>query len=72
MSILERYAPKFQAANGKHQEKMVRKVANKIERAWTEDVEFDRDTVISVSNLSAKLDYSQIFLAYLQAPVWQV
>jgi len=72
MSILEHYAPKFQAANRKHREKMVRKVANKIERAWTEDIEFDRDTVIGVSGLSAKLDYSQIFLAYPQAPVWQV
>ena len=69
---MEKHAPKFQTANGKHWEKIVKKVADQIEKTWPKDMGLDRVTVIGVSNLSGKLDHSQIFLAYLQAPIGQI
>jgi len=71
MGILERHAPKFRAADRKDREKIVRKVAEQIKSTWTEGVEFERDTVLGVCDLSDTLDHSQIFLAYLQVSVWQ-
>lgn len=72
MVVLESHAPKFRTANGKRREKIVKKVAKHIERTWAEDVAFDRDTVISVCGLSAKLlGHSQIFLAYPRASIRQ-
>ena len=71
MGILERHAPKFQAADRKDQETIVRKVAEQIKSTWTKGVEFERDTVIGVCDLSDTLDHSEIFLAYLQVSVWQ-
>jgi len=72
MGILEKHAPKFQTANTKRWEKIVKKVADQIEKTWPEHMGFNRVTVIGVSDLSGKLDHSQIFLAYPQAPVWQI
>jgi len=72
MGILEKHAPKFKAAKAKRWEKIVKKVAGQIEKTWPEDTGFDKDTVITVSDLSGKLDRSQIFLAYPKAPVWQI
>jgi hypothetical protein len=43
---------------------MVEEAADNIGRLWTEEIEFDRDSVINVRELSAKLGHSQIFLAY--------
>jgi hypothetical protein len=70
--MLERLMPKFRAADAKHREKFVEDAADHIENAWAEDVEFDRDTVICVRELSNKLCYSQPFLAYSPASVWQI
>jgi hypothetical protein len=43
---------------------MVEEAADNIGRLWTEEIEFDRDSVINVRELSAKLGHSQILLAY--------
>ena len=67
--MLEKHAPKFQAANGKRRENIVKEVAGQIEKTWPEGMGFNRDVVIFVSDLSSKLHHSQIFLAYPQAPV---
>ena len=53
MSMLRRRIPKFRTANPTRREKMVRDAADHIKSTWTEDVEFDRDTVINVCKLSA-------------------
>jgi hypothetical protein len=71
MSILERHAPKFRAADTDGREKIVETAADYIERNWREDAEFDRDTIISVCHLSPKLGHSQILLVYSQTSVWQ-
>ena len=65
MSMLEKCILHFRAANQNHWENIVEKAADHIKSAWTVDIEFDRDTVISVCELSAKLDCAEIFLAYL-------
>jgi hypothetical protein len=54
MSMLKRLIPKFRTANPTSREKLVGDAADNIERAWAEDMEFDRDTVINVCKLSAK------------------
>jgi hypothetical protein len=67
--MLEQLIAKFQAANTNSHEKLVTKAADSIKRTWTEDTQFDRDAMISVYDLLAKLGYSHVFLAYLQTPV---
>jgi hypothetical protein len=62
--MLDRQLPKFRAADTNCQEDMVEEAADNIGRLWTEEIEFDRDSVINVRELSAKLGHSQIFLAY--------
>ena len=71
VSMLERLIPKFRAANANLQVKTVQDTANNIGNAWAEDVEFDRDIVISVCQLSDKLDYSQPFLACSPVSLWE-
>jgi len=58
ISMLERYIPKFRAADTKCQKDMVEEAADRIKATWTEDTEFDRDTVISVCGFPATLCYS--------------
>lgn len=72
MDILEKHAPKFKAAKVERREKIIKKVASQIKKAWPEDMGFDKDRVVAVSDLSGKLHHSQIFSAYPQAPVWQI
>jgi len=71
ISMLKRTIPKFRAANPNCWEKIVKEAADHIKGTWTEDVEFDRDAVINVCDISAKLDRSQMFLAYLRILVWK-
>ena len=72
VSMLERLMPKFRAANANLWVKMVQDTADNIGNAWAKDVEFDRDIVITVCQLSDKLRYSQPFLAYSPVSVWQI
>lgn len=69
--MLEKRVPKFRTANTNRREKMVRNAADHIERTWAEDIEFDRDAVTSVCELSAKLCSPHAFLAYLRVSVRQ-
>ncbi len=69
--MLERWTPKFRAADLNHREKMVNKAADYIESTWMESIEFNRDVVTSVHDLSAKLGYPKIFLVHLPASVWK-
>jgi len=55
ISMLERRAAKFRGADPKDREKIVTTAADHIEKNWRGDVEFHRDTVISVCDLSAQL-----------------
>ncbi len=55
ISMLERRAAKFRGADPKDREKIVTAAADHIEKNWRGDVEFHRDTVISVCDLSAQL-----------------
>lgn len=55
---------KFRAADPDSREKIIKEAADQIEGTWMADIEFDRDMVINVCDLSAKLCYSHIFLAY--------
>ena len=71
MSMLEGLVPKFQAADPDAWERMVKKAANCIKSTWTEEMEFDKDVVISIRDLSTELGYSQSSLAYSQTSVWQ-
>ena len=64
MSMLEKCIPRFQAVDQNRWENIVEKAADHIKSTWTVDIEFDKDTVISVCELSAKLDCAEIFLAY--------
>ena len=65
ISMLERRVAKFRGADPKVREKIVIAAADHIEKTWRGDVEFHRDTVISVCDLFAKLGFSHLFLAYL-------
>jgi hypothetical protein len=69
--MLEKWAPKFRAANTNRRDAIVEEAADGIKRMWTEDTEFDRDRVISVCKLSAKLCYSHISIAHLRTLVPQ-
>lgn len=62
--MLEKCIPKFRAADTNHRENIIQQAADRIKGTWTEDIEFDEDTVLSVCELSANLDYSDIFVAY--------
>ena len=59
--MLENRIAKFRAVGTKRREKIIEEAADRIESAWTEDIEFDRDEVINVCSLSAKLGYSHMF-----------
>ena len=61
----------FRAANPTNREKMVIEAANHVETTWSESVGFNRATVISVCDLSARLGYSHLSIAYSRAPIWQ-
>ena len=52
MSMLERNAAKFQAADTSCWEQIIQDAANKIKDTWIEGVEFDRDAVIKASEHS--------------------
>jgi hypothetical protein len=58
INMLGRWAPKFQAADLNRWEEIVEKAAKSVKRMWIEDIEFDKDTVINVRELSA---YSPAF-----------
>ena len=58
MSMLKGLIPKFWAADPDAWERMVKKAADCIKSTWTEEMEFDKDVVISVRDLSTKLGYS--------------
>jgi hypothetical protein len=64
--MLEKCVPKFRAADTKRRDAIIKDAADHIEHIWTEETEFDRDRVISVCELSAKLGYSHIFIARLR------
>jgi hypothetical protein len=70
INVLERRASKFISSNTNKREKIVEEAANTIKSIWTEDIEFDRDAVINVCDLSAKLGHSHIFLAYSPTSAW--
>lgn len=72
MSMLERCTPKFLAADANDQEKMIKNAADHIKRTWSEDTEFDRDSVMGVCDLSAISGHSHIFLAHLPTFVRQI
>lgn len=69
--MLTRQVPGFRAADPNRREKMIREAADRFKSTWTEDIAFDRDAVIGVGELSVKLAYSQIFLAYFPISVRQ-
>lgn len=69
MSLLGNLVSKFRAARTNGREKLVEEAAGLIKSTWTEDAGFDRDEVIKVCDLSAKLGYSHVFLAYPRVPV---
>jgi len=54
----ERYTPRLRTANTNDGEIIVSEAANDIERTWGKDTDFNRDTVLSVRDLSAKLGHS--------------
>jgi len=54
----ERYTPRLRTANTNDREIIVSEAADDIERTWGEDTDFNRDTVLSVRDLSAKLGHS--------------
>jgi hypothetical protein len=61
VSMLESRVTKFRAVGTIRREKIVEEAADHIERTWTEDIEFNRGTMINVRRLSAKLGHSHIF-----------
>ena len=69
--MLDRSGAMFRAANPTNREKMVREAANHVEETWSEGVKFNRAAMISICDLSAKLGYSHLSIAYLRAPIWQ-
>lgn len=71
MSMLERWIPKFRAADPDAREKIVKIAADRMKSAWTEEMEFDEDAVINVRDLSTILGYSQSSLAYSRTSVRQ-
>jgi hypothetical protein len=63
IKILEKYIAKFRAADTNLREKLIEEATDSIERAWGEDVEFDRDVVINVCEFSVTVKYA--ILKYL-------
>ena len=55
MSMLERNATKFQAADTNCWEQIIQDTANNIKDTWIEGMEFDRDAMIKVSELSDRI-----------------
>ena len=62
---------KFKAGDYEIREKFVQDFLSSFKRAYTQGVVFDETTVRTVCALSAVLDHSYTFLAYLAAPLWQ-
>ena len=62
--MLDKCVPKFRGADPDSREKIITDAADRIERAWLEDTVFERGAVINVCDISARLSYSQILLAY--------
>lgn len=58
INLLERYIPKFRAADTNFRERIVEEAADTIERAWREDVEFDRDVIINVCEFLITVKYA--------------
>jgi hypothetical protein len=54
-SILRRHVTKFRAADTNSREKIIKEAAGKLKNAWREDVEFDSEVVISVSEPSSEV-----------------
>lgn len=50
ISMLKRQVSKFRAANPNCRENIIEEAADNIESIWTEDVEFNRDTMIMYAN----------------------
>ena len=69
--MLDRSGAQFRAANPTKWEKMIIEAANHVEETWSESVEFNRAAVISVHDLSAKLGYSHLSIAYSRTLTWQ-
>ena len=53
MSILEELVPKFQSAKSNMWNKIIAEAADSIRDHWTDDIQFNRDTVANVCGLSA-------------------
>ena len=62
--MLKKWFSKFRKANPGQRKQVIAEAAECIEGVWTGDIEFDKDTMIEVHDLSVKLGYSQCFLAY--------
>ena len=58
--MLDRNFAGFRKSTPEVQGKMIEKAADNIGNAWREDIEFDRDAMICVCELFAKLGYSHI------------
>ena len=71
VEMLDRSGAQFRAANPTKREKMIIEAANHVEETWSESVEFNRAAIISVRDLSAKLGYSHLSIAYSQTLTWQ-
>lgn len=71
ISLLEDFVKQFRAAKPDCHEKIIKNAVVCIKSAWAEDVEFDGETVESVRELSVKICYSQMILAYSHIPVWE-
>jgi hypothetical protein len=71
MGLLDGCIAKFRASNPDNREIIIEEAADVFQSTWREDVEFDRDEIIEVRELSVKLRYSERVLAYSQASMWK-
>ena len=63
IKMLERWTPKFRAADSSKWEKIINKAADHIKSTWGEGTSFDIDLVARVHRLSVLLGYYQTCLA---------
>ena len=70
IKMLERWTPKFQAADPSKQEKIINEAADRIKSTWGEGTGFDIDLVARVRGLSVSLGYSQMCLACSRASIF--
>jgi len=61
---MESRTAKFRAVGTNRREKIVEEIANHIESTWVEDIEFDREAVISVCGLSEIEPFSYFFRSF--------